>query len=100
MERAGIDGQVSIIVNGYWRAWQKLRQLARARKSSLNSFAAVSDMVSFRMVVRENDEMQCYRCWPKSTAFWQLYRPDPVQRLHRLPAKPLPRLHTAAWMQG
>jgi hypothetical protein len=69
MEKAGLMGSVSIIVNGYWRAWQKLRQLARARrKSSLNSFAAVSDMVSFRMVVRENDEKHATGCWPKSTA--------------------------------
>ena len=61
MERAGMDGRISIIVNGYWRAWQKLRQMARARRSSLNSFAAVSDIVSFRMVLDSNDEKLCYR---------------------------------------
>ena len=61
MERAGIDGRVSVIANGYWRSWQKLRQLARSRRASLNSFNAVSDMVSFRMIIDENDEKKCYQ---------------------------------------
>jgi GTP diphosphokinase / guanosine-3',5'-bis(diphosphate) 3'-diphosphatase len=101
MERAGIDGQVSIIVNGYWRAWQKLRALARARKSSLNSFAAVSDMVSFRMVVHENDEMQCYRLLAEVNRFFGSFI-DQTQFNDYIayPQNRYRSLHTAVWMQG
>ena len=60
MDRAGIEGKVSIIVNGYWRSWQKLRQLARSRRSSLNTFGAINDMISFRLATQENDEKLCY----------------------------------------
>ena len=60
MEKQGIDGRVEIIVNGYWQAWQKLRRMARMRKTSLDSFAAVNDIVSFRMVVDSENESQCY----------------------------------------
>jgi (p)ppGpp synthase/HD superfamily hydrolase len=56
-----INGRIEIIVNGYWQAWQKLRHMARSRKTSLNSFTAVNDLVSFRMVVDSNDERECYR---------------------------------------
>jgi (p)ppGpp synthase/HD superfamily hydrolase len=60
MEQAGMDGRVDIIVNGYWQTWQKLRQLARMRKASLNSFAAVNDLISFRLVLSTSDYRQCY----------------------------------------
>jgi GTP diphosphokinase / guanosine-3',5'-bis(diphosphate) 3'-diphosphatase len=60
MEKYGIDGRVEIIVNGYWQAWQKLRRMARMRKTSLDSFVAVNDIVSFRMIVDSEDEAQCY----------------------------------------
>jgi guanosine-3',5'-bis(diphosphate) 3'-pyrophosphohydrolase len=61
MTAEGVDGRVEIIVNGYWQAWQKLRHMARSRKTSLNSFTAVNDLVSFRMVVDSNNERECYR---------------------------------------
>ena len=60
MEQEGIDGRVEIIVNGYWQSWQKLRQLARLRKASMNSFSAVNDLISFRMILNSSDEKQCY----------------------------------------
>jgi guanosine-3',5'-bis(diphosphate) 3'-pyrophosphohydrolase len=60
MEKQGIDGKVQIIVNGYWQAWQKLRRMARLRKTSLDTFSAVNDIVSFRMVLDSEDESQCY----------------------------------------
>ena len=60
MEKENIAGRVEIVVNGYWQSWQNLRQLARLRKASLNSFSAVNDLISFRMVLEENDEKQCY----------------------------------------
>jgi GTP diphosphokinase / guanosine-3',5'-bis(diphosphate) 3'-diphosphatase len=61
MQQTGLDGRVEIIVNGYWQSWQKLRQLARLRKASLNSFAAVNDLISFRLVLSSNDARQCYQ---------------------------------------
>lgn len=61
MEEAGVDGRIEIIVNGYWQAWQKLRRMARSRKTSLGSFSAVNDLVSFRMIVEGADEFACYR---------------------------------------
>ena len=73
MERAGIEGRISIIVNGYWRAWQKLRQLARSQRSSLNSFGAVSDMISFRMIVQDNDVKKCYQLLSEVNRFFGPY---------------------------
>lgn len=99
MERAGINGQVSVIVNGYWRAWQKLRQLARSRHSSLNSFAAISDMVSFRMVIDENDEKLCYFLLSEINRYFGPY----LEHSHFLdyiayPLNQYRALHSAVWM--
>jgi len=64
MERQGVNGRIQIIVNGYWQAWQKLRRMARLRQTSLDTFAAVNDVVSFRMIVESEDESQCYALLP------------------------------------
>ncbi len=64
MEQAGIDGTVEIVVNGYWQAWQKLRYMARARKTSMNSFSDVNDIISFRIVIKPEDETLCYSLLP------------------------------------
>jgi guanosine-3',5'-bis(diphosphate) 3'-pyrophosphohydrolase len=61
MEAEGIDGSVRFTVNGYWQAWDKLQRMARARRTSLQDFSAVNDIVSFRMIVKKNDETACYR---------------------------------------
>ena len=61
MDAEGIDGAIRFTVNGYWQAWDKLQRMARARRTSLEDFSAVNDIVSFRMIVRENDEAACYR---------------------------------------
>ncbi|HOU44009.1 MAG TPA: HD domain-containing protein [Anaerolineaceae bacterium] len=61
MNRAEVPGRVEVIVNGYWQAWQKLRRMARLRKTSLNSFSALNDLVSFRLVVAQEDASLCYR---------------------------------------
>ncbi|MFZ3071337.1 MAG: HD domain-containing protein [Anaerolineaceae bacterium] len=60
-DEEGIDGAVRFTVNGYWQAWDKLQRMARARRTSLEDFSAVNDIVSFRMIVKENDETACYR---------------------------------------
>ena len=64
MENAGIDGRIDLIVNGYWATWQKLRRMARARKTSMNTFRSINDLVSFRMVVSDPDATRCYELLP------------------------------------
>ena len=64
MEKASIDGRIDLIVNGYWATWQKLRRMARARKTSMNTFRSINDLVSFRMVVSSSDATQCYELLP------------------------------------
>ncbi len=61
MQKEGIQGRIEIIVNGYWQSWQKLRQMAWERRASLNTFASVNDLISFRMVVASQDARQCYQ---------------------------------------
>lgn len=60
MQKTGIDGEVTIFVNGYWQSWQKLRRMARARKAPLNDFSHLNDLISFRMVVDDSDRNACY----------------------------------------
>ena len=60
MDRAGIDGRVEIIVNGYWQAWQKLRRMARVRKTSLSNFGDLNDLISYRLIVNSNVDSDCY----------------------------------------
>ncbi len=60
MDGEGIHGRIEIIVNGYWQAWQKLRHMAQQRRASLNSFLSVNDIVSFRLVIEEDDWRKCY----------------------------------------
>jgi GTP diphosphokinase / guanosine-3',5'-bis(diphosphate) 3'-diphosphatase len=61
MIEEGIPGKVRIIVNGYWQAWQKLRRMARDRRTSLDDFSDVNDVVSFRMLVEDADIPACYQ---------------------------------------
>jgi len=61
MEKEGLPGEVRIIVNGYWQAWQKLSRMARDRRTSLDNFSAVNDIVSFRMIVDESSVEGVYR---------------------------------------
>lgn len=61
MEDEGIPGTVRIIVNGYWQAWQKLRRMARDRRTSLEDFSAINDIISFRLLVKGSDISGCYR---------------------------------------
>lgn len=60
MDRAGIEGRVELTVNGYWQTWQKLRRLAQMRRASMHDFSAVNDLVSFRMIVAEENIPACY----------------------------------------
>ena len=61
MEKAGIEGRAEAIINGYWLTWQKLKRMARLRKTSLSSFSHVNDLVSFRAIIKEDDPKLCYQ---------------------------------------
>ncbi|NMC53373.1 MAG: HD domain-containing protein [Chloroflexi bacterium] len=73
MERSGVEGNVQLSVNGYWQAWQKLRRMARGRKTSMNSFADLNDLVSFRMVVSSNNVEDCYLLMAQVNRFFGPY---------------------------
>ncbi len=64
MAQEGIEGHVAITVNGYWQSWQKLRRMARERRTSMNNFGNVNDILSFRLVVHSNNEKDCYSLLP------------------------------------
>ena len=70
MDAEGINGTVRIIVNGYWQAWQKLRRMARDRRTSLDDFSAVNDIVSFRMLVEDSRVEACYRLLSRVNRFF------------------------------
>jgi (p)ppGpp synthase/HD superfamily hydrolase len=70
MEDEGISGRIRIIVNGYWQAWQKLRQMARERRTSLDDFSAVNDIVSFRMIVSNANVKDCYQLLSRVNSFF------------------------------
>ena len=73
MEKAGVDGSVSIFANGYWQVWQKLRRMARSRKSSLSNFSSVNDMISFRLTTASEDKNQCYALLGAVNSFFGPY---------------------------
>ena len=70
MDAEGINGTVRIIVNGYWQAWQKLRRMARDRRTSLDDFSAVNDIISFRMLVEGSNLEACYRLLSRVNRFF------------------------------
>lgn len=61
MQKASLPGSIEINVNGYWATWQKLKRMAAMRRASLDSYEAVNDLVSFRMVVDDDDSRLCYQ---------------------------------------
>ncbi|MDD2522007.1 MAG: HD domain-containing protein [Anaerolineaceae bacterium] len=71
METEGIDGSVKFVVNGYWQSWDKLQRMARSNRTSLDDFSAVNDIVSFRMVVKSQDEIDCYRLLARVNKYFQ-----------------------------
>ncbi len=73
MDAEGIDGAIRFTVNGYWQSWDKLQRMARARRTSLNDFSAVNDIVSFRMIVKDNREEDCYRLLARVNKYFNRY---------------------------
>ena len=99
MDRAGIGGRVEVVVNGYWQAWQKLRRMARMRKTSLNSFSALNDLVSFRMVIDEEDPTQCYRLLSFVNSYLGAYlEQDQFDDYIALPQNGYRALQVTGWM--
>ncbi len=70
MEAEGVDGKIQIIVNGYWQSWQKLRRMARDRRTSLDNFSAVNDIISFRMLVGNDNVPACYHLLSRIDRFF------------------------------
>jgi len=70
MEAEGVTGKIRIIVNGYWQAWQKLRRMAQSRRTSLDDFSAVNDIISFRMLVSGSNVEACYRLLSQVNRFF------------------------------
>ena len=99
MERAGIDGSIEIIVNGYWQSWRKLQRMARMRKTSLNTFAGVNDLVSFRMVVDQNNPELCYKLLAGVNRFLGVYLDqDRFDDYIATPQNGYQALQVTAWM--
>jgi len=73
METAGMEGKVTLTVNGYWQSWQKIRRMARLRKSAMDSFAALNDLVSFRMIISDPDPMKPYELLAHVNRFFGPY---------------------------
>ncbi len=70
MEAEGVEGKIQVIVNGYWQSWQKLRRMARDRRTSLDDFSDVNDIVSFRMLVDDGNVEGCYRLLSRVDRFF------------------------------
>lgn len=73
MEKVGIEGTVSVTVNGYWQAWQKLRRMARMRLASMNTFESLNDLISFRMIIDSNNLTECYALLGQVNRFFGPY---------------------------
>jgi (p)ppGpp synthase/HD superfamily hydrolase len=73
IERSGINATVNVTVNGYWQAWQKLRRMAKARRASMDDFSALNDLISFRVVVDTDDEIECYKMLAFVNRFYGAY---------------------------
>jgi GTP diphosphokinase / guanosine-3',5'-bis(diphosphate) 3'-diphosphatase len=101
MQKEGIHGRVEIIVNGYWQSWQKLRNLAWMRRASLNTFSAVNDLISFRMVVSTREPGQCYQLLAAVNRYFGPYLDQ--SRFDDFIATPnngYQALHVTTWMDG
>ena len=98
MESCGIDGRINIVVNGYWQTWEKLRRLALARKASLNDFAAINDLISFRMVVKSDQIEPCYQLLARVNQFLgQALDPNNIDDYLASPQNGYRALQATAW---
>ncbi len=101
MENTGIDGSVSIFVNGYWQTWQKLRRMARSRKAPLNSFSHVNDIISFRLVVDSDDPAPCYELLGAVNTFFGPYLDnDRFDDFIAFPQNGYRAIQVTAWLPG
>ncbi|MCE5207339.1 MAG: HD domain-containing protein [Chloroflexi bacterium] len=101
MEKSGIDGSIEINVNGYWSAWQKLKRMSVMRRSSLNTFESVNDLISFRMVVDENDYRLCYSLLADVNRFLGPYlNQDRFDDYIACPQNGYRALQATAWLQN
>ena len=99
MERQGIDGRVEVLVNGYWQAWQTIKRMAHMRQAPLDSFAALNNLVSFRMVVENGGEHACYQLLPAVNHFFGSYLDHSrFDDFIACPRNGYRALHVTAWL--
>ncbi len=101
MEKAGIDGSVEITINGYWSTWQKLKRMSLMRRTSLNTYQYVNDLISFRMVVDDEDYKQCYNLLADVNRFLGPYlNQDRFDDYIACPQNGYRALQATAWLQN
>lgn len=101
MDAEGLDGAVRFTVNGYWQAWDKLQRMARARRTSLDDFSAVNDIVSFRMLVKSTNEVDCYRLLARVNKYFNKNLDhDRFDDYIAVPQNGYQALQVTAWLPG
>lgn len=101
MDAEGIDGSIMFTVNGYWQSWDKLQRMARSHRTSLEDFSAVNDIVSFRMLVNGNNEIDCYRLLARVNKYFQKYLDqDRFDDYIASPQNGYQALQATAWLPG
>ncbi|OJX38247.1 MAG: hypothetical protein BGO78_09545 [Chloroflexi bacterium 44-23] len=101
MEENGFNGTATVTVDGYWQSWQKLRRLARSRQASMNTFEALNDLISFRLILDDNDPIKCYQLLAAVNRFFgpnldQNHFDDYIA----CPQKGYRALQSTAWLRG
>lgn len=61
LKRCGIGAEVEHQVGGYWEVVNKQKKLAMKANTWSNSFSAITDVISFRVLVEEGDLTACYQ---------------------------------------
>lgn len=100
MKKSGIDGSIEVAINGYWSTWQKLKRMSLMRRTSLNTYQYVNDLISFRMVVDGNDYRQCYVLLAEVNRFLGPYlSQDRFDDYIACPQNGYRALQATAWLQ-
>lgn len=101
MEEIGLDGRINVIVNGYWQTWQKLRRLALSQKSSLDDFASINDLISFRMVIQSDQIEPCYQLFGKANRYLgHTLDPNNIDDYLACPQNGYRALQSTAWLNN
>ena len=101
LQESGLNGTATVTVNGYWQSWQKLRRLARTRQASMNSFEALNDLISFRLILDDNDPLKCYHLLADVNRFFgQSLDHNRFDDYIACPQNGYRALQVTAWLRG